>query len=304
MAETVIENVSDTAFWVAHYRALESMRADALFQDPLAAVLAGDRGQKIARAMPLPFMTAWVIAIRTRIIDEFVSFAVADGVDTVINLGAGLDTRPYRMELPKSLLWVEADYPHVIEFKESRLGNETPRCNLERVALNLEDRPKRQEFLANVDARAKKILILTEGLIPYLSVEEVGYLADDLRSLKRASYWIVDYVSPRALIFRQRSGLARKTKNAPFKFKPDDWLGFFKGRDWQLKELRYLSEEAERLKRPIRLPLPFKLMLRIRMLFASTEQRQKFKRTAGYALLVPELTTQHPIRSTTAARSA
>jgi DNA invertase Pin-like site-specific DNA recombinase len=62
MTDTPIENVSDTAFWVAHYRALETKRSDALFHDPLADVLAGDHGHKIARAMPMPFMTAWAIA--------------------------------------------------------------------------------------------------------------------------------------------------------------------------------------------------------------------------------------------------
>jgi O-methyltransferase involved in polyketide biosynthesis len=42
MTDTLIENVSDTAFWIAHYRAVESARPDALFRDPLAALLAGE----------------------------------------------------------------------------------------------------------------------------------------------------------------------------------------------------------------------------------------------------------------------
>ena len=44
MAAPLIENVSDTAFWVAHHRALEGERADALFRDPLAAVLRATMG--------------------------------------------------------------------------------------------------------------------------------------------------------------------------------------------------------------------------------------------------------------------
>jgi O-methyltransferase involved in polyketide biosynthesis len=39
-----IENVSDTARWVAMYRALESDRPDAHFHDPYARLLAGERG--------------------------------------------------------------------------------------------------------------------------------------------------------------------------------------------------------------------------------------------------------------------
>lgn len=122
MADTLIENVSDTAFWIAHYRAVESARPDALFRDPLAALLAGEQGKKIARTMPMSFMTEWVVAIRTHIIDDYIRTAIAEGIDTVVNLGAGLDTRPYRMDLPEALQWIEVDYPRMIEFKERRLA--------------------------------------------------------------------------------------------------------------------------------------------------------------------------------------
>ncbi|HXQ35706.1 MAG TPA: class I SAM-dependent methyltransferase, partial [Anaerolineales bacterium] len=103
MTDSPIESVSDTAFWIAHFRAVETERADALFRDPLAGVLAGDRGEKIARAMPMPQVTGWSVAIRTCIIDDYIRRAPEQGVDTILNLGAGLDTRPYRMDLPASL---------------------------------------------------------------------------------------------------------------------------------------------------------------------------------------------------------
>jgi hypothetical protein len=96
----MIEHVSDTAFWVARHRANESARPDALFHDPLAARLAGERGAEIARTLPNAHMTGWAVVMRTLIIDELILSAIAQGVDTVVNLGAGLDTRPYRMALP------------------------------------------------------------------------------------------------------------------------------------------------------------------------------------------------------------
>ena len=154
MGESLIENVSDTAFWVAHYRAVETRRRDALFRDPLAEVLAGERGEKIARTMPMRFMSEWVIAVRTRLIDEYIQMTIGEGIDTVINLGAGLDTRPYRMELPKTFVWVEADYPKMIEFKQSRLVGETPKCKLERVSIDLADVSARRQFLAGVDRKS------------------------------------------------------------------------------------------------------------------------------------------------------
>ncbi|MGB7284704.1 MAG: SAM-dependent methyltransferase [Candidatus Acidiferrum sp.] len=284
MAGTLIENVSDTAFWIAHYRALETERADALFRDPLASVLAGDRGKEIARTMPGSFMTAWTVVIRTCIIDDYIQLAVAQGVDTVLNLGAGLDTRPYRMELPGSFLWIEADYPKMIEYKEKRLANEKPRCRLERVKLDLAKPLERREMLAAANARAKRILILTEGVVPYLSVEEAGSLADDLNGLDRASYWVVEYFAPQVIKFRKRM-MQRKMQNAPFKFEPQDWFGFFGEHGWHCKEIRYMAEEAERLQRPIRLSLPVRMIFGIRRLFSSSEKRAAYKKFMGYVLL-------------------
>jgi methyltransferase (TIGR00027 family) len=295
MSEAVIGNVSDTAFWIAHYRALETERPDALFRDQLASVLAGDQGKKIAHSMPMPFMTSWVVVIRTCIIDDYIRFALSQGVDVVLNLGAGLDTRPYRMDLPQSLLWVEADYSHVIEFKEKRLSAEKPRCQLERVKLDLANLPERRQFFASIQARATKILVLTEGVISYLRVEEVGSLADDLKAFDRVRYWIADYFSPQVVKFRRRwTGMQKRMRNAPFKFTPKDWFAFFREHDWHAKEIRYLAEEGDRLGRPIQLPLLWKLILKARGILVSEERKAAFRRFSGHVLLEPGTRTLGP----------
>jgi methyltransferase (TIGR00027 family) len=286
VANAVIENVSDTAFWIAHYRSVETRRADALFHDPLAGVLAGDRGKSIAEAMPGRFMTSWVVAIRTRIIDDFIRSALDHGVDTILNLGAGLDTRPYRMDLPASLNWIEADYPDVIAYKEERLSRQAPRFRLTRVKCDLADAAARRQLLAEANAQAGKMLVLTEGVVPYLTLADGGALADDLRKLDRAAYWIIDYFSPDMLKHRARM-MSGRLKNAPFKFNPDDWFGFFEQHGWRSTEIRYLGDEGERIGRPIELPLLAKLVVFLRSVFMSKERRQRFRRAAGYALLEP-----------------
>jgi len=285
MAETVIENVSDTAFWIAHHRATESERADALFHDPLAKVLAGDQGKRIALAMPMPLMTAWAVVIRTCVIDDYIRSAVTQGVDAVLNLGAGLDTRPYRMDLPASLLWVEADYPHMIEFKEKRLLGERPRCQLERAKLDLANLSQRRQLFESIKARARKILVLTEGVVPYLSLDEVGALADDLGAIDEVCYWIVDYHSPEVIKLRHRLGMQRKLQNAPFKFTPGDWFGFFREHGWHAKEIRYLVKEGARLQRPVQLPLRAKLILNILAIFSSKQRQTDLRRFSGYVML-------------------
>ena len=76
-----IQHVSDTALWIAAYRASETRREDALFHDPLAEKLAGERGRAIAEAMPNYRMMEWTMAIRTVAIDELITQAVDEGVE-------------------------------------------------------------------------------------------------------------------------------------------------------------------------------------------------------------------------------
>src|SRR5881392_979944 len=115
--ESRIRNISDTARWVAVYRARETERPDAMFRDPFARALAGERGEQIAQAQSVDDI-AWSFVARTYLFDRFVTRLVQHGVDLVVNLAAGLDTRPYRMELPAALRWVEVDLPEILDYKE------------------------------------------------------------------------------------------------------------------------------------------------------------------------------------------
>ena len=281
MSDTPIEHVSDTALWVAAYRAEENERPDALFRDPLAARLVGDRGRAIAKRMKQGPRVAWVVVLRTVMIDDFVHTALKEGCDTVINLGAGLDTRPYRMDLPSNLRWIEVDYPHMIDLKNDKLRDEKPRCQLERVAMDLADRKLRKEFLAGIAATSKNTLVITEGVTPYLSNDEVASLADDLKNFPIFKLWVVDYVSAAWATYARRGRFKRDMRNAPFKFSPMDWFAFFKTHGWKVKELRYLFPEAERLNRRFEAPLWMKILF----LFTTKKKREEIARMSGYALL-------------------
>ncbi|HWA75013.1 MAG TPA: SAM-dependent methyltransferase [Polyangiaceae bacterium] len=288
MGDSAIHHVSDTAFMVAHCRALESQRRDALFHDPLAARLAGDRGKAIIEAFPTARMTTWMVAIRTVVIDELIRALLPRGIDTVLNLGAGLDTRPYRLDVPKDLNWVEVDYPHVIEFKRERLQREQPRCQLRQVGLDLADSRALQEFLAEANGRAKRLLVLTEGVVPYLDVGQVGLLADDLRALTRLDSWIVDYLSKESHRHRERAGVTRHMRQAPFKFQPDDWFAFFAEHGFKVGQLRYLAERGDELGRHAPLPLRYRLLISLLRRLTPPSKRGGFQKFAGYAVLEPE----------------
>lgn len=123
----------------------------------------------------------WSVAIRTLVIDDLVRSVIAVGADTVLSLGAGLAARPYRPDLPDSLRWVEVDHPSLIEGKERQLRDERPTCRVERIGLDLAERDARRELFGRIGASSEHALVLTEGLLPYLSVDDAAALADDLR---------------------------------------------------------------------------------------------------------------------------
>ena len=99
----LVENISDTARWVAIFRAEESERPDAVFHDPFARRLAGEKGVQIADAIEFSRKNNWTFIARTYLFDEVVMQHVELGYDMIINLAAGLDARAYRMQLPKNL---------------------------------------------------------------------------------------------------------------------------------------------------------------------------------------------------------
>ena len=276
--DPTIGHVSDTALCVAVYRAEESERPDALFRDPLARRLAGERGFRIARHMSREHYIRWALSVRTIVIDRMIAELLADGVDTIVNLGAGLDTRPYRLELPHSLKWFEIDFPHMIQYKNQQLAVQKPRCQLARIELDLTDRIALQCELAIINSVAKKVLVITEGVTLYLAVDQVNDLAADLRAQTNFVYWINDYVSPRVLKALGRRRM-RDFKNAPLQFVPPDWFAFFAKAGWRARQIKYLVDESLRIGR--RIPVPWWA----RILLWISPRREEFRRSLAYVVL-------------------
>ena len=254
----LIRNVSDTARLVAVDRAVESERPDALFRDPFARRLAGERGARIAESNPLGARknaAGWPIVTRTYVIDQMIQAHIAQGGDMVINLAAGLDTRPYRMELPRSLQWIEVDLPEILAHKEEILRGEEPVCSLERVRLDLSDVPARRELFARLGRQSHKALVISEGLVVYLSSDEAALLAQDLAAQPGFHSWILDMVSPKLLATLQKRMTTNLKEAAPFKFAPAQGPAFFAKFGWNVVEANSLLRVAARLNR-----LPFYLV--------------------------------------------
>ncbi|MFA5897952.1 MAG: SAM-dependent methyltransferase [Hyphomicrobium sp.] len=264
-ATSPVSNVSDTASWVASYRAIETRRADAIFKDPLAERLAGEKGRAIVARAAKHMHNGWPVIARTKVIDDMVLECVANGCDCVLNLAAGLDTRPYRLDLPQQLHWVEADLPGIIEEKTALLAGERPHCHLERVKVDLADASARARFLDGAVGEHKRVLVLTEGLVMYLEDETVRELSRDLER-PGIAWWILDSISPAVLkgFMRNMSDLGR----APMHFAPAHGVAFFEDLGWQVAAMRSLVAEAKRLHR-----LPWHLYLIMLLPFPQPDPR-------------------------------
>lgn len=260
-----INNISDTAFWVAVYRTIESSRKDAHFNDPYAKILAGEHGEEILSKMPYAKSSAWSIITRTCVFDEIIQNKIREfNIDTVINIGAGLDTRPYRLQLPSTLHWIEIDMPEIISYKEEKLLGNNPKCALEFVKLDITDISLTRELLDRINKEAKRALIITEGVLVYLTAEQASLLADDLHKYANFSFWIADIISPSILKRLQKNWNNQLTfGNAPMKFAPEDGINYFKKCGWNPVEARSMMAEARRLNRRMPLDWIFKFFERI-----------------------------------------
>jgi methyltransferase (TIGR00027 family) len=245
-----VRNVSDTARWVAYFRAKESERSDALFRDPYAQRLAGEHGFNLANSLADGNKHEWAWVARTYLFDHFLTRAIDDGAQLVLNLAAGLDARPYRMDLPASLQWIEVDFPEIVSYKEEILANDKPRCRLERIALDLSNEPQRRQLFANLNTRANKVVIASEGLLIYFEPDAVAALAKDLSAEKHFQNWIIDLASPGQLRLMQRTtGKQLSQAGAAFKFGPAEGANFFAPYGWTSAEVRGLLKTAAEFNR-------------------------------------------------------
>ncbi len=250
----LIRDISDTARWAAWCRAVESERPDALFNDYLAKRLAGERGPAIEQAMSKQRgSTVSSLVVRTVAFDTMILDRISEGgIDTVVNLAAGLDTRPHRLALPRDLRWIEVDLPNLVAYKEAYLANEPGACRIERVGLDLSAVETRRKLLASIGETSNAVLVLTEGLILYLEPTVVKELAIDLAGVPAFRTWLMDLLHPAMLPFVTRSWNTQEagSANVP-QFAPEGGAEFFHPFGWTLHHWVSAFDEAERLNRAI-----------------------------------------------------
>jgi methyltransferase (TIGR00027 family) len=193
------------------------------------------------------------MSVRTRVIDELIQQLLVSRIDLVLNLAAGLDTRPYRMILSPDLHWIEADLPALTAFKNERLAGEKPSCRLERRQIDLAQDEARRSLIGEVGDEALKGLVITEGLLGYLTVENVAALARELHAQDSLEWWIMDFMDRRVTEWMREQLAPRMItgETTTLRFMPGNHqVDFLRSFGWEPVARKNFLDEGKRLNRP------------------------------------------------------
>jgi len=209
---------SRTAEYMALFRAVESAeRADRrLFEDPYASALVTGRLKALAEFARVPWFgraATWLLdigwprtrssaVVRTRLIDDLVRQAIHGGARQALLLGAGFDSRPYRLEELRDVPVFEVDHPSTQEAKRQRLQARIGRLpgNVRFVAVDFErDDLETMLLHAGFDSAVATVAVW-EGVVSYLTPPAVDQNFRMLaRLLAQESELIFTYVHKGAL---------------------------------------------------------------------------------------------------------
>ncbi|KUO09903.1 class I SAM-dependent methyltransferase [Streptomyces sp. DSM 15324] len=252
-----------TAVGVARVRAVETARENPLFRDPLARAFAAAGGLGPSPG-PLPGDeaarrrrqgVAFSIVIRTRFLDDLLRQASASGVRQVVLLGAGMDSRAFRMDWPEGTRLFEVDTAAPLDFKASVLRQEgaVARCERITVAVDLREDWPGALAAAGHDPAVPTVWI-AEGLLIYLPEDAVDLLlarigAQSAQGSRMGLTW-----GSRGVI--ERFGADAVPGSAASLWvseMPDDPVGWLAGHGWEA-ESHTVRERAAAYDRPVSTP--------------------------------------------------
>ncbi|MFE7016938.1 class I SAM-dependent methyltransferase [Streptomyces sp. NPDC057651] len=253
-----------TAVGVARVRARETAREDPLFRDPLALAFATaggvgpdspppERGNEEERRRR--FGVASSIIIRTKFLDDLLERATEAGIRQVVLLGAGMDSRAFRMSWPAATRLFEVDTAEPLGFKASVLRQEgaVPGCERITVAADLREDWPGALAAAGHDPALPTVWI-AEGLLIYLSEDAVDLLLARVGGLSATG-------SRMGLTLGSRGVLARFAEDAApgspasmwVSEMPEDPVGWLSGLGWDAEAFT-VRDRAAAYGRPITTP--------------------------------------------------
>jgi hypothetical protein len=135
MSETelvILGGVSETSLAPLYWRAMESLRPDAMIKDEKAVALVAQMSYLFDRVKQIP-MNELLNSMRlifTREMDRYArNFLSRHPEAVVVHIGCGLDSRFERVDNGQ-VEWFDLDLPHVIELRRKFIGDEGERYHL------------------------------------------------------------------------------------------------------------------------------------------------------------------------------
>ncbi|MEV5842423.1 class I SAM-dependent methyltransferase [Streptomyces sp. NPDC051985] len=252
-----------TAVGVARVRALETARENALFHDPLARAFAA-AGDLWPSSPPLPddeaarrrrLGVAFSIVIRTKFLDELLQQASASGVWQVVLLGAGMDSRAFRMDWPEGTRLFEVDTAVPLDFKASVLRQERAVARCERITVPVDLREDWPGALAAAGHDpAEPTAWIAEGLLIYFPEDAVELLLARIGAQSAPGSRMGLTLGSRGVI--ERFGADAEPGSAASMWvseMPDDPVAWLAGHGWDA-DTHTLRERAAAYGRPINTP--------------------------------------------------
>lgn len=253
-----------TAVSVARVRAMETAREQPLFRDPLAQAFATAGGlgpdapppPRVDEAARLRWLGVAVsIVIRTKFLDDLLERAVAAGVRQVVLLGAGMDSRAFRLDWPARTRLFEVDTAEPLDFKASVLRQERAAARCERITVPVdlrEDWPG--ALVAAGHDPARPTVWIAEGLLIYLPAGAVQELLEQVGVLSAPGSRMGLTLSPRGMLDRFRTDATAGSPASMWVSEmPADPVGWLGGLGWQARTFT-LRERAEAYGRPVLTP--------------------------------------------------
>jgi methyltransferase (TIGR00027 family) len=176
-----------TARLNAYYRAAESKEANPLLIDPYAEQLAGDMTEYFGKHKRFTEMGGSQIARSYYIENDLLRpWCDAHEKSQVVLLGAGLDTRAYRLSFLRrgSHVVFELDLPIIIDYKERVLREDQPLCTLIRISTDLSRPEWKTKLREHGFSGETATLWILEGFVYYLDKTVVHNL---IRALSEMS---------------------------------------------------------------------------------------------------------------------
>ncbi|AXL92837.1 SAM-dependent methyltransferase [Streptomyces sp. CB09001] len=249
-----------TAVGVARVRALETERESPLFRDPLARAFAAAGGlwpsspsvsdDEAARRRRLAVSHS--IVIRTKFLDDLLRQASASGIRQVVLLGAGMDSRAFRMDWPEGTRLFEVDTAAPLDFKASVLRQEraVARCERITVAVDLREDWPGALAAAGHDSAVPTAWI-AEGLLIYLPEDAVELLLARVGTRSAAGSRMGLTLGSRGVVERFGADAAPGSAASMWISEmPDDPVGWLAGHGWEA-ESHTLRERAAAYGRPL-----------------------------------------------------